>query len=91
MLLSPFGNLSHISILYYGILFVIKEFGCYGILIKYILDIQYVVLITRKKCGDINYLTSEALGNLTDFGLKCRYCITINRITLKDGEPKKQD
>jgi hypothetical protein len=49
------------------------------------------VLITYKKCGDINYLTSEALGNLTDFGFKCRYCNTINRITLEDGEFKKQE
>ena len=55
------------------------------------LDIPYVVLITCKKCGDINYLTSEALGNLTDFGFKCRYCNTINRITIEDGELKKQE
>jgi hypothetical protein len=45
-----------------------------------------MVLITCKKCGDINYLTSKALGNLTDFGFKYRYCNAINRITLKDGE-----
>jgi hypothetical protein len=31
-----------------------------------------------------------ALGNLTDFGYKCRYCNTINTITLEDGELKKQ-
>jgi hypothetical protein len=33
-----------------------------------------------RECGDINYLTSEALGNLTDFSYKCRYCNTINRL-----------
>ena len=30
------------------------------------------------------YLTSETLGNLTDFGFKCRYCNTINRITIEE-------
>jgi hypothetical protein len=49
-----------------------------------------MVIITSKKCGDISYLTSEALGNLTDFGFKCRYCNAINRIMLEDGELKKQ-
>jgi hypothetical protein len=42
-----------------------------------------MVLITCKKCGDINDLTSKALGNLTDFGFKYRYCNTINRVTLE--------
>ena len=42
-----------------------------------------------EKCGDINYLTSKALGTLTDFGYKCRYYNAINRVTLKDGELKK--
>lgn len=60
-------------------------------LIRYILNILFMVLITCKKCGDINYLTSEALGNLTDFGYKCRNCDTINRITLEEGELKKQE
>jgi tetratricopeptide (TPR) repeat protein len=53
------------------------------------LDPNYVVLITCKKRGDINYLTSEALDNLTDFGYKCRNCNTVNGITLEDGELKK--
>jgi hypothetical protein len=35
-------------------------------------------------------LTSEALGNLTDFGAKCEKCETINTITLEEGELKKQ-
>jgi RNase P subunit RPR2 len=48
-----------------------------------------MVLITCKKCGDISYLTSEGLGNLTDFGFKCRNCDTINRISLADGETQK--
>jgi ribosomal protein L33 len=43
-----------------------------------------------KKCGDINYLTTKALENLTDFSYKCRYCNMINRVTLEDGELKKQ-
>jgi hypothetical protein len=30
------------------------------------------------------------LGNLTDFGFKCRNCGTINRITLEDGELKQE-
>jgi phage FluMu protein Com len=38
-----------------------------------------------QKCGDINYLTSKSLENLTDFGTKCCHCVTINRITLEDG------
>jgi RNase P subunit RPR2 len=59
-------------------------------LISYILNIHNVVLITCKKCGDINYLTTETVGNLTDFSFKCRYCNTITRITLEDGELKKQ-
>jgi RNase P subunit RPR2 len=49
------------------------------------------VVITCKKCGDINYLNSEALGNLTDFSYKCPYCNTINRITLEGGEVKEQE
>jgi RNase P subunit RPR2 len=49
------------------------------------------VLITCKKCGDINYLSPKALGNLTDFGFKCCYCNTINRIILKGGEVKEQE
>ena len=36
-------------------------------------------------------LTSEALSNLADFGYKCRYCNTINRITLENGELKRQE
>jgi hypothetical protein len=51
----------------------------------------FMVLITCKKCGDINYLTSETLGNLIDFGYKFRNCNTINRITLEDGELKEQE
>jgi len=57
--------------------------------IKYDLNIHNVVLITCKKCGDINYLNSEALGHLTDFGFKCRYCDTVNRVTFEDGKLKK--
>jgi hypothetical protein len=60
-------------------------------LIKYFPNITYMVLITCKKCADINYLNSEALGNLTDFDFMCRYCNTINGVTLEDGELKKQE
>jgi hypothetical protein len=38
-----------------------------------------------KKCGDISYLTSEALENLTVFGFNYHYCNTINRITPEKG------
>jgi hypothetical protein len=39
----------------------------------------------------VDYLTSKAFSNITDFGYKCRNCNTINRITLEDGELKKQE
>jgi uncharacterized Zn finger protein len=48
-----------------------------------------MVLVTCKKCGELDYLTSKAFGNITDFGYKCRSCGTINRITLENGELKK--
>jgi hypothetical protein len=38
-----------------------------------------------KKYGDISYLTSEALENLTVFGFNYPYCNTINRITPEKG------
>jgi RNase P subunit RPR2 len=50
-----------------------------------------MALITCKKCGDISYVASEKLGSVTDFGYKCRNCSTINRITLENGELKKQE
>jgi hypothetical protein len=31
---------------------------------------EYSIYGPCKKCGDISYLTSETLGNLTDFGYK---------------------
>jgi phage FluMu protein Com len=49
-----------------------------------------MVLITCKKCGELDYLTSKAFSNLTDFGAKCEKCETINTITLENGELKKQ-
>ena len=54
-------------------------------------DHFYMVLITCKKCGELDYLTSKAFSNITDFGYKCRSCGTINRITLENGEIKKQE
>ena len=49
-----------------------------------------MAFIYCKKCGDMNYLTFK-LGNVTDFGYKCRNCNTINRIILEDGELKRQE
>lgn len=54
------------------------------------MDIHYMVLITCKKCGDIGYLASEALGN--DDGYKCRNCEkrkAISTIKLENEELKK--
>ena len=53
-------------------------------------DHSYMVLITCKKCGELDYLTSKAFWNITDFGAKCEECETINTITLEKGELKKQ-
>jgi hypothetical protein len=50
-----------------------------------------MVLITCKKCGELDYLTSKAFWNITDFGAKCEKCETINTITLEKGELKKQE
>ena len=54
-------------------------------------DHSYMVLITCKKCGELDYLTSKAFWNITDFGAKCEKCETINTITLEKGELKKQE
>jgi hypothetical protein len=50
-----------------------------------------MVIYSRKKCGDINYLTPHAFWNISDFGAKCEKCETINKITLEEGELKKQE
>jgi hypothetical protein len=60
-------------------------------LIKYILDIPYMVAITRalsraRKCSELNYLTPHGFWNITDFGAKCEKCETVNTITLEKGE-----
>jgi hypothetical protein len=52
---------------------------------------QSMVVYSRKKCGDINYLTPHAFWNISDFGAKCEKCETINKITLEEGELKKQE
>jgi hypothetical protein len=59
-------------------------------LIKYFLNIPFMVIYTCKNCGELNYLTPHAFWNLTDFGAKCPRCGTINTITLENGELKKQ-
>jgi hypothetical protein len=48
-----------------------------------------MAVYTCKKCGELNYLTSKAFGNITDFGYKCRRGGTINRITLENGRTQK--
>jgi hypothetical protein len=53
------------------------------------MNIPIMVLITCKKCGELNYLTPYVFCNLTDFGYKCLRCTTINRMTLENGELKK--
>jgi hypothetical protein len=54
-------------------------------LIRYNLNIPFMVLITCKKSEN---LTFKTFCNLTDFGYKCRSCGTIDRITLENGELK---
>jgi phage FluMu protein Com len=49
-----------------------------------------MVVYSCKKCGELNYLTPHAFWNISDFGAKCEKCATINTITLKEGELKKQ-
>jgi hypothetical protein len=44
-----------------------------------------MVLITRKKYSEPNYLTPHAFWNIIDFGAKCEKCETINTITLEKG------
>jgi hypothetical protein len=58
-------------------------------LIKYFLNIPFMVIIICKKCSEPNSLTPHAYWNITDFGAKCERCETINMITLKNGEFKK--
>ncbi len=38
---------------------------------KYNLNIPRMFTYACKKCGELNYLTSETLGNLTDFSYEC--------------------
>ena len=54
------------------------------------LNISYMVLITCKKCGELDYYTSKAFWNITDLGVKCTNCNTLNTITLENGELRKQ-
>ena len=95
ILLFPFGNLSHTSILYYTILCPTVVFEVWRrppalpFFIKYFLDILFVVVYSCKKCGELNYLTPHAFWNISDFGAKCERCETINTITLEKGELKK--
>ena len=97
MLLFPFGNLSHTSIRYYVVQCAELQYNFFkdsisgqdNVIDKVRSDYYAMVLITCKQCGDINYFAIEKLGNLTDFGYRCRNYNTINRITAEDGELKK--
>jgi hypothetical protein len=58
--------------------------------IRYNLNIPMWSKLLARNAEDINYLTSEAIWNITDFGAKCEKYETINTITLEKGELKKQ-
>ena len=47
-------------------------------------------LIFCKECKETIYPNPHAFWNITDFGAKCEKCERINRITLENGELKKQ-
>jgi hypothetical protein len=49
-----------------------------------------MVLYSSKKSGEPNFLTPHAFWNISDFGVKCEKCETINTITLENGELVKQ-
>jgi RNase P subunit RPR2 len=48
-------------------------------------------VIFCKKCGETNNLYPHAYWTINDATVKCEKCETINRITLEDGELKKQE
>jgi hypothetical protein len=50
-------------------------FASVDVLDKVQSDESYMVLMTCKKCGELNYLTSKAFSNITDFGYKCGTCV----------------
>jgi hypothetical protein len=49
-----------------------------------------MVVITCKECKESIFLTSHAFWNITDFGVKCKDCGTINTVTIENGELRKQ-
>jgi uncharacterized Zn finger protein len=53
------------------------------------LNISYMVLITCKNCGELDYYTSKAFWNITDLGAKCEKCGTINKATIVMGQLRK--
>jgi hypothetical protein len=57
-------------------------------LVRYNLNILFMVVYSCKECGELNYLTPHTFWNISD-GAKCEKCKTINRITPEDGELKK--
>jgi uncharacterized Zn finger protein len=59
-------------------------------LIKYNLIIPPMAFIYCKKCGEYRYLTPHAFWNISDLGVKCKNCGTINTITIENGELRKQ-
>jgi hypothetical protein len=42
------------------------------------------------QCGELNYLNAHAFWNISDLGVKCKNCGTINTITVENGELRKQ-
>jgi hypothetical protein len=48
-----------------------------------------MVVITCKKFDELNYLTSHAFWNITDFGVKYEKYEMIITITLENGKLKK--
>jgi hypothetical protein len=48
--------------------------------VKYNLNIPSMAFIYCKKCGEYRYLTPHAFWNISDLGVKCEKCETINTI-----------
>ena len=43
----------------------------------------------KDQCGELDYDTSKAFWNITDFGAKCEKCGTINKATIVMGQLRK--
>jgi hypothetical protein len=49
-----------------------------------------MVVITCKEFKETIYLIPHIFWNISDVGVKCEKCNTMNTITLENGELKKQ-